>query len=213
MISLYIAQKSWLHRLSAGIKLLFLAAISLLLYPVEQPSVLLLFLIATLLAYATVGYAALRQLLALKTLLPLFALIFLLQWWSVGFAPAALLVMRMLTLILLANLITLTTRMDDMMDAVMPLFAPLRLLKIETRRIAFAVTLLIRFIPVLMAVVNHLLDAWKARGGGRKLWRLVIPLTIQSIRLSDSVAEALAARGGISSPLTQDQLHQKGSFR
>lgn len=198
MISLYLAQKSWLHRLSAGVKLLFLAAISLLLYPVEQPVVLLLILTATLLAYVSLGRAALHQLRALKALLPLFALIFLLQWWSIGFAAAAVLVMRMLTLILLANLITLTTRMDDMMDAVMPLFAPLRMLGIDTRRIAFAVTLLIRFIPVLMAVVSHLLDAWKARGGGRKLWRLAIPLTIQSIRLSDNVAEALAARGGIS---------------
>jgi biotin transport system permease protein len=198
MISLYLAQKSWLHRLPAGVKLLSLAAISLLLYPVEQPAILLGVLTITLLAYASLDKAALQQLLALKALLPLFSLIFLLQWWSVGFAAAAVLVMRMLTLILLANLITLTTRMDDMMDAVMPLFAPLRLLGVDTRRIAFAVTLLIRFIPVLMAVVSHLLDAWKARGGGRKLWRLAIPLTIQSIRLSDNVAEALAARGGIS---------------
>lgn len=198
MISLYLAKKSWLHRLSAGVKLLSLAAISLLLYPVEQPGVLLGVLTATLFAYASLGSAALRQLLALKVLLPLFSLIFLLQWWSIGLVAAAVLVMRMLTLILLANLITLTTRMDDMMDAVMPLFAPLRLLGVDTRRIAFAVTLLIRFIPVLMAVVSHLLDAWKARGGGRKLWRLAIPLTIQSIRLSDNVAEALAARGGIS---------------
>lgn len=198
MISLYLAQKSWLHRLPAGVKLLFLAVTSLLLYPVEQPAILLGVLTITLLAYASLGSAALHQLLALKALLPLFMLIFLLQWWSVGFAAAAVLVMRMLTLILLANLITLTTRMDDMMDAVMPMFAPLRLLGVDTRRIAFAVTLLIRFIPVLMAVVSHLLDAWKARGGGRKLWRLAIPLTIQSIRLSDNVAEALAARGGIS---------------
>lgn len=198
MISLYLAQKSWLHRLPAGVKLLSLAAISLLLYPVEQPIILLSILSTTLLAYASLGKSALMQLLALKVLLPLFSLIFLLQWWSVGFSAAAVLVMRMLTLILLANLITLTTRMDDMMDAVMPLFAPLRLLRVDTRRIAFAVTLLIRFIPVLMAVVSHLLDAWKARGGGRKLWRLAIPLTIQSIRLSDNVAEALAARGGIS---------------
>ncbi|QEW07558.1 energy-coupling factor transporter transmembrane component T family protein [Nitrincola iocasae] len=198
MISLYLAQKSWLHRLPAGVKLLSLAVISLLLYPVEQPAILLGLLAVTLLAYVSLGSAALHQLLALKVLLPLFSLIFLLQWWSIGLAAAAVLVMRMLTLILLANLITLTTRMDDMMDAVMPLFSPLRLLGIDTRRIAFAVTLLIRFIPVLMAVVSHLLDAWKARGGGRKLWRLAIPLTIQSIRLSDNVAEALAARGGIS---------------
>lgn len=198
MINLYIAQNSWIHRMPAGIKLLALAVISLLLFPVEQPALLLGVLIITLLTYASLGSAAMHQLLAMKVLLPLFSLIFLMQWWSIGLTAAAALVLRMVSLILLANLITLTTRMDDMMNAVTPLFSPLRLLGVDTRRIAFAVTLLIRFIPVLMSVINHLLDAWKARGGGRKLWRLAIPLTIQSIRLSDNVSEALAARGGIS---------------
>ncbi|WP_409525538.1 energy-coupling factor transporter transmembrane component T family protein [Nitrincola sp. MINF-07-Sa-05] len=198
MISLYLGQQSWLHRQPAGFKLLILAAISIALYPVINLWLLATMLLGTLLLYWSLGRQALRQLKLLRPLLPLFALMFLLQWWSVGWQEGLGLILRMSTLILLANLITMTTRMEAMMDAVMPLFAPLRWLGVDTRRIAFAVTLLIRFIPVLMAVLDSLLEAWRARGGGKQVWRLAIPMTIQAIRLSDTVSEALAARGGIS---------------
>ncbi|WP_151670352.1 energy-coupling factor transporter transmembrane component T family protein [Nitrincola schmidtii] len=198
MISLYMAHPSWLHRLPAGYKLLGLMLLSILLYPVANLVLMALMFLLTLILYASVGKPAIRQLILLKPLAPLFLLIFLMQSWSVGWLSASLLVLRMLVLILLANLITLTTRMDDMMAAIAPMFAPLKLFNIDPKRIAFAVTLLIRFVPVLMAVIQHLMEAWRARGGKRQVWKLAIPLTIQSIRLSDHVAEALAARGGIS---------------
>lgn len=198
MISLYIAQKSWLHRCPAGFKLFALILLSVLLYPVSHLWLMGFILMASLAVYASLGLQIFKQIHVLKPLIPLFFIIFLMQSWSVGIASASLLVMRMLILVLLANLVTLTTRMDDMMSAIEPLFLPLKLFSVEPKRIAFAVTLLIRFIPVLMAVIDHLMEAWRARGGRRKVWKLAIPLTIQSIRLSDHVAEALTARGGIS---------------
>ena len=203
MISLYLAQPSWLHRMSAGAKLLGLMLLSLALFPVTYLSVMVLMCVFTLGLYVSVGKPAVQQLNLLKPLVPLFLLIFLMQSWSVGWQSASVLLLRMLILILLANLITLTTRMDDMMRAIAPLFTPLKLFNIDPKRIAFAVTLLIRFVPVLMAVIQHLMEAWRARGGKRQVWKLAIPLTIQSIRLSDHVAEALAARGGISAPPNQ----------
>ncbi|GAB2605741.1 energy-coupling factor transporter transmembrane component T family protein [Nitrincola alkalisediminis] len=199
MISLYLEQTSYLHRMPAGIKLLAMAGLSLALYPIEQLSLLLVLAMLTLLIYASLGRPAMRGLKVFRSLVPIFALIFIMQAWSVGVYEAFALLLRMATLVLIANLITLTTKMDDMMTAMMPIFRPLRLFGVDPKRIAFAVTLLIRFIPVLMGVTQYLLEAWKSRGGGRQLWKLAIPLTIQSIRLSDHVAEALASRGGIRS--------------
>lgn len=199
MISLYLAQQGWLHRWPAGLKLLALAAISIGLYFVARPALMGASLAAVLGLYASLGRPALRQLVLLRPLLLLFAVMFLVQWWSVGLAAGLTLVLRMSTLILLANLVTMTTRMDAMMAAIAPLLAPLRLIRIEPARIAFAVALVIRFVPVLLAQLHNLREAWATRGGGRQLWRLAIPMTIQSIRLSDHVAEALAARGGIGS--------------
>ncbi len=203
MISLYLSQSSWMHRLPAGVKLLLLMISSLLLYPITHLALMGVLLLATFLLYLSVGKLAIKQLVLLKPLLPLFGLIFLMQIWTVGVEPALLLVLRMIILILLANLITLTTRMDDMMTALTPVFMPLKWLGVKPERIAFAVTLLIRFIPVLMGNIQHLMEAWRARGGKKQIWKLAIPLTIQSIRLSDHVADALSARGGVSSHLTE----------
>ncbi|MCH8531523.1 MAG: energy-coupling factor transporter transmembrane protein EcfT [Saccharospirillum sp.] len=199
MISLYFPGHSRLHCLPAGIKLSGLAVISIGLYPIQNPLWLLPAVLLVILAYYSLGTGGLARMLITKPLLPLFVLIFAVQWWTQNLASALVLLQRMLVLILLANLITLTTRMDAMMDAVLPLLSPLRWLGIRTERIAFAVALLVRFVPVLMAVMLNLLEAWKARGGGRAVWQLAIPMMINAIRLSDHVAEALAARGGIRS--------------
>ena len=198
MISLYLSRQSWLHRWPAGVKLGSLALISIALYFVGNPLFMALSLAGVLGIYATLGAQALRQLTLLRPLLFLFAAMFLVQWWTVGLSAGLVLVLRMATLVLLANLVTLTTRMDAMMTAVTPILRPLHWVGVDPKRIAFAVALLIRFIPVLMATLHNLREAWRARGGGRQVWRLAIPMTIQAIRLSDHVAEALAARGGIS---------------
>ncbi|MHA7880995.1 MAG: energy-coupling factor transporter transmembrane component T family protein [Saccharospirillum sp.] len=198
MISLYLPGHSGLHRLPAGVKLLGLALISVGLYPIQNPLGLVPAVVLVALAYHSLGTGGLARMWIIKPLLPLFLMIFAVQWWTQSFASALVLLQRMLVLILLANLITLTTRMDAMMDAVLPLLSPLRWIGFRTERIAFAVALLVRFVPVLMAVMLNLLEAWKARGGGRAVWQLAIPMMINAIRLSDHVAEALAARGGIS---------------
>lgn len=205
MISLYLARQSWLHRWPAGAKLGGLALISIALYFVSHPLLMALPLVGVLTIYASLGTQALRQLVLLRPLLFLFAAMFLVQWWTVGLSAGLVLVLRMATLVLLANLVTLTTRMDAMMTAVTPILRPLQWVGVDPKRIAFAVALLIRFIPVLMATLHSLREAWRARGGGRQVWRLAIPMTIQAIRLSDHVAEALAARGGIS-PTTRPRI-------
>ncbi|WP_108126901.1 energy-coupling factor transporter transmembrane component T family protein [Saccharospirillum mangrovi] len=197
MISLYIAGRSPLHRLPAGIKLTALMAISIALYPIDQPLWLLPVLLLTVVGYASLGAGGLQRLTLVKPILPILALILIFQTWTQGWAAGLVLLQRLLILVLLANLVTLTTSMDAMMAAVMPLLRPLRWVGIAPHRIAFAVALLVRFVPVLMALTASLLDAWRTRGGGRQQWRLAVPLLINAIRMSDHIAEALAARGGI----------------
>ncbi|PTY37200.1 hypothetical protein BGP77_08010 [Saccharospirillum sp. MSK14-1] len=197
MISLYMAGRSPLHRLPAGVKLAALMAISIALYPVDQPLWLLPVLLLTIAGYATLGPGGLQRLTLVKPVLPFLLLILVFQTWTQGWAAGLVMLQRILVMVLLANLVTLTTSMDAMMAAVMPLLRPLRWVGVAPHRIAFAVALLVRFVPVLMALTASLLEAWRARGGGRRQWRLAVPLLINAIRLSDHVAEALAARGGI----------------
>jgi len=199
MISLYVQRQSWLHRLPAGVKLVGLAGVSIALYPVATAWWLLPVLIAVASAYASLGPGGLARLWIVKPLVPMFVLIVGLQWWTQSLNAALVLLQRMLIVIWLANLVTLTTRMEAMMEAVMPILTPLKWFRVDPARVAFAVALLVRFVPVLMAVMLNLLEAWKARGGGRQVWRLAIPMMINAIRMSDHVSEALAARGGVHS--------------
>lgn len=180
----------------ARFKLLALAFASVLILPVVDPRILVGLLAGVVALYATMGRAGLRQLLLLKPLVSLLVIIFLLHGLSGSWVVGLTSVLRLVVMVLLANFVSITTRMDDMMEAVLPLFYPLRLLGMSPRRPALAVTLVIRFAPVLLAVYSALGEAYRARTGRRGNWRLIAPFALQSLKMSENVAEALSARGG-----------------
>lgn len=197
MISLYLASPTWLHRVKVSHKLLLLAIISLLLIPLQSLTVWGSALLLTFALYISLGREALRQLRSFRPILWSLLLLLGLQWWLAGWQAGVLLVLRMSTLILLANAITLTSTMDDITSVMMWLLKPLRRTGLATEHIAFAMSLCIRFIPMLIAILDHLLDAWRARGGGKQYWLVIAPMIIQSLIFSHHVADAINARGGI----------------
>lgn len=194
---LYLPTQSWLHQLPAGLKLALLAATATGLTLFAQLSIVSVGLLLIILTYASLGRWALPALKPLKPLLWLILALFLLQAWSLGLSLAALISLRMLSLVLLAQLVTLTTRLDDLLYALTPVLRPLQALGVAPARIAFTMALVIRFIPVLLAQYSALKLAWQARGGHRRPWVLLSPLLIQSLQLTEHVAQAIAARGGI----------------
>lgn len=200
MISLYLAQPTWLHRIPAPYKLLALAVIGLALIPTANLVVWSLALALTFALYLSLGKEALYQLKSYRPMLWVFAILFGLQWWLASWQAGLLLILRMSTLILLANAVTITSTLDDISAVFMWLMQPLRKLGIATEQIAFAMSLCIRFIPILIAIMDALLDAWRLRGGGKQYWRVIAPMVIQSLIFSEHVADAINARGGIPKP-------------
>lgn len=196
MISLYMPGSSWCHRLPAQAKLTGLALVSVAVFPVQHLSVLSAVLAAVLALYASLGRGGLLQLKALQPMAVMLALIFALHAATGDWHEGIVTVGRLAALVLLANLVTVTTRMDDMMEAVMPLFAPLGWLGFSPRKPALAITLVLRFAPVLLSVYSSLREAYQARSGKRTSWRLIGPFMLQSLAMADNVAEALTARGG-----------------
>lgn len=196
MISLYLPERTWLHAVPAGWKLLALALISLVAAPLNSLPVMAGLLLAALVLYASLGKAALKQIALLRPLWPLFLILLAFHWWNGDITAGLVVLARILAMVLLANAVTMTTRMDAMMDAVEPLLAPLRLFGGSPRAVALAVAMMIRFVPLLFALWEALNDSWRARTGKRGGWRLLAPFCIQTLRLSHHTAEALAARGG-----------------
>ncbi len=172
MISGYLPGRSPLHRLPAGWKLAGLAGLSVLLLPAQSPLLLGAGLAAVLCAYAALGRPASRGSACCGPLLPILALMLVLQLWAQDWSPAGLvsglvIVMRILLMVMLADLVTLSTPLQDMMDVLEWLASPLRRLGLEPRRLALAVALVLRFVPVLLASWQARTEAWRARSPRR----------------------------------------------
>ena len=196
MISVYLPGTSWIHRMPVRLKLLVLAAVTMAILPVHDPLVLGAVLAGVLGLYATLRPEGLKQVLLLRPLASLLLIIFLLHGISGSWVEGLVAVQRLVSMVLLANLVSVTTRMDDMLEAVMPLFYPLKAFGVSPKKPALAVALVIRFVPVLLSVYSSLAEAYRARTGKRGSWRLIAPFALQALRLSENVAEALTARGG-----------------
>jgi biotin transport system permease protein len=195
MMGGYLSRETWLHRLPAGLKLLIVAGISITLLPVQDWQLLALGLAVIIGAYATLGRDAMRRLSLLKPIIPLLVIIGGLQCLSSRWEDGAGVVLRLLLMVLVADLVTMTTTMSALMDAVEPLFRLLRPLGVNSRKIALSVALVLRFIPVLLAEWRAREEAWRARSRRRVPLRIVALFLIATLRLADHVAEALDARG------------------
>ncbi|PTE22903.1 energy-coupling factor transporter transmembrane component T [Cereibacter changlensis] len=197
MLTLTSPVETRLHRLPAGLKLalLALAAIGLALLPLGGLVLAAAAVVALYLAQGTVFAAH-----GLRMLRPLWPFLLVLLVWHVFTAdlPRGLEVaLRLLTAVALANLVTMTTRLEDLISVVERLAAPLARFGLSPRVLAVSIALVIRFVPVFLLRVNQLAEAWRARSRGRANWRIVVPVALTALDDADHVAEALRARGGL----------------
>lgn len=198
MISLTSPVETRAHGWPAGVKLGALCLATLLLFRVEEPVWQAAFCAGMLLLYALPGRAFMRVGLGrLRMLWPFVAMILLWHVLTRDAVAGLVIVLRMITAVGLANLVTMTTKLSDMMAVVRWLATPLRRFGVRTRSLELAVALVVRFTPVLTAKGQMLSLAWRARSRKRAGWRIVMPFTVLAIDDAEHVAEALRARGGL----------------
>jgi len=101
---------------------------------------------------------------------------------------------RLGTVILLAVILTLTTRVSHMVDAMERGLFPLKWIGINPAKVGLTFSLAIRFIPVLFALTAEIREAQKTRGLERSVFAVVMPLMVRTLRMGDDVAEAISAR-------------------
>ncbi len=198
MISLTSPVETRAHGWSAGLKLFLLCAATMVLFSVEALPWHLGFLACCLTLYSMPG----RQFLLtgvrrLWVLWPFVLLIVLWHFFTGNLEGGLVIVLRMITAVGLANLVTMTTRLSDMMSVVRWLTRPLRALGVKTQRIEIAIALVVRFTPVLAGKGQLLAMAWRARAVKRVGWRIITPFAVLAIDDAEHVAEALRARGGV----------------
>jgi biotin transport system permease protein len=198
MISLTSPVETAAHRWPAGVKLGALCVATVVLFAVKPLAAHVVFCALMLGLYALPGRVFLRA--GLSRLWMLWPFVALIVLWHVVLGEADVgiaIALRMITAVGLANLVTMTTRLSDLMGVVRWLCAPLRRFGVSTTMIEVAVALVIRFTPVLADKGQLLHQAWRARAARRVGWRIVLPFAVLAIDDAEHVAEALRARGGL----------------
>lgn len=198
MISLTSPVETRAHRWSAGGKLAGLAIATVVLFKLNSLIWLCAAFGLVLVLYALPGRVFLRT--GLRRLVGLWPFVVLVGVWHVATGDAAqgaAICLRMITAVALANLVTMTTRLVDMMAVVEAMLAPLRWCGLRTDPVTLAIALVVRFTPVLAQKGEALTLAWRARGRGRPGWRIVLPFAVAAIDDAEHVAAALKARGGV----------------
>jgi biotin transport system permease protein len=196
MIALYRDGNSLLHRAPAGAKVLAFMVIALAItLSADNP-----FTVPVAVALAIFGY--LTAGLGLRTLV---AQIYVVRWVIVIMLVTQLIFLpplvaaantgRVLAVIVLAALITLTTRIPALLDATEHALGPLRRFGADPARIGLLLGMTITTIPVIMGIATTIRDAQRARGVPVRPATFVMPLLILSLKHSDDLADALAARG------------------
>jgi biotin transport system permease protein len=152
----------------------------------------------TFLIYALPGWRFFKiGISRLKILWPFIVLILIWHVLTADLTNGAVIVLRMVTAVGLANLVTMTTKLSQMVAVVMWATTPLRRIGINTRGIELGIALVVRFTPVLVQKGQMLALSWRARSVKRQGWRIVVPFAVLAIDDAEHVAEALRARGGL----------------
>ncbi|GAA1971596.1 energy-coupling factor transporter transmembrane protein EcfT [Isoptericola halotolerans] len=186
---------SVLHRLGAGAKLWGLCACSLALLAVSTPTGVGAAVVGVVALYAVarLGPRALwSQVRPLRWFVPVVVAV---QWATLGPVSAAVLTTRLVALVALAGLVTLTTPTSLLLDALERGLHPWRRLGVDAERAALVLALAVRSVPVLAALAGGVRDAQRARGRERDVRAFAVPLVVGALRQADALGEALRARG------------------
>lgn len=203
MISLTSPVETWAHRVPAGVKLAALSLATVGLFAVQDPWPLALALagVVALVLSGGLTFAA-EAARSLRILLPFLGLIAAWHLVTGQLAEGLAVALRLLAALTLANFVTMTTRLTDMVAVATWLLAPFRRFGLSTRALELSVALVVRFTPSIARKGGQLTEAWRARSARRAGWQVVMPLAALAIDDAEHVAEALRARGGLEPPDT-----------
>lgn len=186
---------TWLHRLPAGAKLLGLVAVGVTVAVLSGPvpGVTTLIVTVGLALWAGMGWR-----LTLRTLRGVLLVVALLGGWLVwqqGWARGVEAASELLALVLLATVVTVTTPVEEILEAITRAIGPLRRFGARPESVAMAFSLLIRGLPTTLALADETRDAARARGLDRDPRARLIPLVIRVVAHARATGDALHARG------------------
>ena len=113
--------------------------------------------------------------------------------------------LRLIFIVMIATIMTLSTSPIDLTDAFEKLFVPLKVIKVPVHQLSMMMSIALRFIPTLMDELEKIILAQKSRGSeissGSLITRIrafipiMIPLFISAFQRAEELAIAMEVRG------------------
>ncbi|MCW2843011.1 MAG: bioN, partial [Nocardioides sp.] len=116
------------------------------------------------------------------------------QWWLAGYAKAIETLVDLLALALAAVVLSATTPVNTMLDAIVRWVTPLRRLGVDPERVALTFSLALQALPGTIALALETRDAARARGL-RSPRAYLSPFVIRVVARAHETGDALLARG------------------
>lgn len=128
-----------------------------------------------------------------------------LKVYSGGLIQGAFIVLRLMMIIMMTTMLTLTTTPIDITDGLESLLQPFKKMKLPVHEFALMMSISLRFIPTLMEETEKIMKAQTARGvefsSGSIVNRvkaiipLLVPLFVSAFKRAEDLALAMEARG------------------
>jgi len=194
-VGVYRPGETLLHRLPVGVKLAALALFSLSVVLVRSMPASWAWLGLALLA-ALVARTDLATLLrAARMILVLALVVSAFQWWIDGPAKAVETLVDLLALALAAIVLSSTTSVNAMLDAIVRWVGPLRRVGVDPERVALTFSMAIGALPGTVTLALETRDAARARGLGGHPRAYVTPFVVRVVARAHETGDALHARG------------------
>ncbi len=125
--------------------------------------------------------------------------------YSEGLSLGFFMSLRLVLVVMISTLLTLTTKPTDLTLALESLFGPLKKVNVPVSELALMISIALRFIPTLLEETQKILKAQASRGVDIKegkfkdkvmqIISLLVPLFILSFKRADELANAMEVRG------------------
>lgn len=112
---------------------------------------------------------------------------------------------RLVMLVIIASLMTLTTTPMALTDGLERLMSPLKKLHVPVHEISMMMSIALRFIPTLLEETERIMKAQASRGAEfdtgnlfrrvRSFVPVLVPLFVSAFKRADELAEAMESRG------------------
>lgn len=222
IIGQYVAGQSIIHRLDARSKLISTFLFVIVVFLANN---LLTYLLLFFTVLATVLISRIQLTYIYRGMRPILLLVFIMfilhgfltkegtlvyslgsfELYLGGIIQGAFIACRLLLLIMMTTILTLTTSSIHLTDGLETLFSPLTKYKVPVHELALMMSISLRFIPTLLQETEKIIKAQTARGANfsegslfkraKAVIPLLVPLFIQSFKRAEDLAVAMEARG------------------